>query len=404
MRILQIHSAYRHGGGEDAVVRDEANLLRGAGHEVVEHHVPNPHSYAQTLTALALAPWNAAAANEVRRVVKRFRPDVAHVHNTWFRLSPAVPAAVHELGVPVVMTLHNYRLLCVNGLLLRSGRVCEDCVGTHPWRGVWHRCYRGSAPLSAIAASTIALSRVRHTWDRAIDRFIAPSAFTAAKIAAGGIATEKIIVKPHGVEDPGKRLNLASESSIVLFVGRLSPEKGLTVLLDAWERVLPLSLRLVVIGDGPQREHLEARRIAGIRFLGWREREEVRRMMLTARALAFPSIWYESFALTVVEALAAGLPVLAAGLGAAGEIVGTVGADWLVSSADRDGWAGALRQLETSETIDLAGSRARALYENTYTLRQSLTQLVDIYTDVIEGSGAVRKDGLVAGTAGRHGR
>lgn len=383
MRVLQIHALYRHGGGEDTVARSEASLLRAAGHEVAEHHVSNPHGHAQTLTALALAPWNTVAANEVRGVVKKFRPDVAHVHNTWFRLSPAVPAAVHELGVPVVMTLHNYRLLCVNGLLLRSGRVCEDCVGTHPWRGVWHRCYRGSAPLSAIAASTIALSRARHTWDRGIDRFIAPSAFTAAKIAAGGVATEKIVVKPHGVEDPGKRLNSASESSTVLFVGRLSPEKGLAVLLDAWERVQPVSLQLVVVGDGPQREHLEARRIAGVRFVGWLEHEEVRRMMLTARALVFPSIWYESFALTVVEALAAGLPVLAAGLGAAEEIVRTLGPDWLVSSAGADSWAVALRQLERSEAVDVAARRARSLYEKNYTSRQSLTRLLDIYTEVV---------------------
>src|SRR5207253_2251467 len=174
-----------------------------------------------------LAAWNASGAGEVRGVVTQFRPDVAHVHNTWFRLSPSGPHAVHQLGIPVVMTLHNYRLLCVNGLLLRQGRVCEDCVGTHPWRGVWHRCYRGSGPLSAIAASTIAVSRARGTWDHAIDRYIAPSAFTAGKIAAGGVPTEKITVKPHGVEDPGKRLDAASRSSTVLFVGRLSPEKGL---------------------------------------------------------------------------------------------------------------------------------------------------------------------------------
>jgi glycosyltransferase involved in cell wall biosynthesis len=404
VRILQIHAPYRHGGGEDAVVRDEASLLRGAGHEVAEHHVPNPHGNAQTLAALAVAPWNPAAAREVRGVVKRFRPDVAHIHNTWFRLSPSVPSAVHELGVPVVMTLHNYRLLCVNGLLLRQGRVCEDCVGTHPWRGVWHRCYRGSGPLSAIAASTIALGRARHAWDDGINRFIAPSAFTAAKIASGGVATEKITVKPHGVEDPGKRLESASRSSTVLFVGRLSPEKGLPLLLDGWERVLPTSLQLVVVGDGPQRGLLEGRHTKGVRFLGWCEREEVRRLMLTARALVFPSIWYESFALTVVEALAAGLPVLAAGLGAAGEIVRTVGPDWLVPSADANGWAAALRLLESNESIDLAGRRARSLYENTYTLHHSLTQLLHIYEEVAGESTADSKNRHVAGAPDSHGR
>jgi glycosyltransferase involved in cell wall biosynthesis len=385
--VLQIHTPYRSGGGEDAVVRDEAGLLRTAGHEVFEHHFPNPSTYTQTLASLALAPWNAAAAREVRDVVQRFRPDVAHVHNTWFRLSPAVLSAVHSLGVPVVMTLHNYRLMCVNGLLLRDGKVCEDCVGTHPWRGVWHRCYRNSAPLSALAASTIALSRARHTWDRSVDRFIAPSAFVASKIAEGGVAAERITIKPHGVQDPGHRLDAASQSSTVLFVGRLSLEKGMSVLLDAWERAQIASLELVVVGEGPQRAALEGRRVQGVRFLGWREGDEVRRLMLTARALVFPSIWYESFALTVVEALAAGLPVLAADLGAAGEIVRTLGPEWLVPSPDVGSWAAALRQLEGSETVDLASRRARSLYERTFTLRHSLTQLLDIYSQVAARSG-----------------
>jgi glycosyltransferase involved in cell wall biosynthesis len=380
--VLQIHTPYRKGGGEDSVVRDEAGLLRTAGHEVLEHHFPNPLGNAQTLASLALAPWNVAAAHEIRGVVRRFRPDVAHVHNTWFRLSPAVISSVHSLGIPVVMTLHNYRLMCVNGLLLRDGRVCEDCVGTHPWRGVWHRCYHNSAPLSALAASTIALSRARRTWEQSVDRFIAPSAFVAAKVAEGGIASERITIKPHGVQDPGHRFDAASQSRIVLFVGRLSPEKGMSLLLDAWERAELASLQLVVVGDGPQRGVLESRRARQVHFVGWREPGVVRRLMLTARALVFPSIWYESFALTVVEALAAGLPVLAAGLGAAGEIVRTVGPDWLVASADADGWAAALRQLEGSETIDQAGGQARRLYENTYTLQHSLTQLLDIYSQV----------------------
>lgn len=304
------------------------------------------------------------------------------------------------------MTLHNFRLMCVNGLLLREGRVCEDCVGTHPWRGVQHSCYRGSRPLSAIAASTIAVGRFRHTLDHAIDRFIAPSAFTRAKTIASGVAPEKIVVKPHGVEDPGNRTESPSHSSTVLFVGRLSPEKGLSLLLDAWEHVLPAFLDLVVVGDGPQRELLEGRQTKRARFLGWREPAEVRRLMLTARALAFPSIWYESFPLTVVEALAAGLPVLAADLGSPAEIVRTVGPDWLVSSADVDGWSAALRKLESSENagaIDLTGQRARALYEASFTPRHSVTQLGDIYAEVVAARRAEHRHQRAAGRAGTHG-
>ncbi len=396
MRVLQIHTPYRLEGGEDAVVRDEASQLRGAGHEVLQHQVPNPEGRVKTLGALVLAPWNRAAATEIKRVVQRFRPDVAHVHNTWFRLSPSVPSAVHELGVPLVMTLHNYRLFCVNALLLRDGRPCEDCLGTHPWRGVLHSCYRGSAPLSAVAASTIAVGRARHTWETAVDRYVAPSAFMAAKAAAGGLPEHKIIVKPHGVTDPGHRVESPSKSSTVLFVGRLSPEKGLAVLLDGWVLARPTSLHLLIVGDGPQRELLERRQTPGVTFLGWREIGDVRRLMLAARALLFPSICYETFSYTAAEAFAAGLPVLAADLGAAAEIVKAVGPEWLVPRGAPEGWAAALRRLETSDTIDIVGKHARDLYETNYTPGRSLSQLLDIYR------GAVREN--AAATGGAYGR
>lgn len=386
MRILQVHTKYQKEGGEDVIADSEARLLRDAGHEVRQYHSANPRGALQALAGLTLAPWNPLMARAVRNEALDFQPDVAHVHNTWFQLSPSVLTAIHSMHIPVVMTLHNYRLICANAQLLRAGRICEDCVGTHPWRGVQHRCYRGSIALSAIAASTIAVGRARHAWDGAVDCFIAPSVFLAEKIASGGIPRQRIAVKPHGVADPGDRMRLPSESSTVLFVGRLSEEKGAAVLIEAWANAPPNGLELVVVGDGPQRALLERLGAPGVRFLGWRRREEVQRLMLTARALAFPSIWYEGLPSTVIEGLAAGLPVLASDLGGAAELAGMLGPKWLVAPADVTAWQAALAGLASGSAVDSAGSRGRWVYESRYTLELSRSRLLEIYAGAIGGA------------------
>ena len=144
LRVLQIHNRYREPGGEDAVAAAEADLLRGCGHAVIEHHVTNPSGGVAAAASLAAAPWNPASAREMRRAIRESAPDVAHLHNTWFTLSPSVLGALSGAGVPVVMTLHNYRLVCANALLFREGRPCRDCVGRSPWPGVRHRCYHDS--------------------------------------------------------------------------------------------------------------------------------------------------------------------------------------------------------------------------------------------------------------------
>jgi glycosyltransferase involved in cell wall biosynthesis len=384
VRILKVHTRYRERGGEDNTVRGDTEHLRAAGHEVLEYSVSNPEATLPTLRALAAAPWNPSAAREIRGVVRQFGPDIAHVHNTWFRLSPAAFNAIDDLGVPVVMSIHNYRLVCVNALLLRDGRICEDCVGHGPWRGVWHRCYRGSFALSAVAASTIAVGRARHSWDRVVERFIAPSTIVAEKLIAGGLPAEKFVVQPHGIADPGQRPVPPSESKTVLFVGRLAQEKGVDRLVDAWERAEISSLELVIVGEGPLRQPLESRRVRGVRFLGWRDPADVMGVMLRARALVFPSIWYEGFGRTIVEALGSGLPVMSPLIGAAGEIVSLLGERWVISpGSTTHAWAAGLMRLLDDDAIDEAGCRARELYEAEYTLELSTARLVDIYESVL---------------------
>jgi glycosyltransferase involved in cell wall biosynthesis len=385
LRVLQVHNRYRQLGGEDAVVASEAEILRRGGHDVVEHVVTNPSDDIASAASLAAAPWNPISARSIRRVARETEPSVAHVHNTWFTLSPSVLGALHKSNVPVVLTLHNYRLVCLNGLLFRDGAPCRDCVGGSPLPGIRHRCYRGSTIPSVAAAATISFNRARNTWLHGVDRFIAPSqGLRDLLVTGGGLPEERVVVRPHTVADVGPRSRPASASSTVLYAGRISEEKGLGVLLEAWRRARPAGLELVVAGDGPLRAEHERLAIPGVRFVGWLEPAAVRELMLTSRALAFPSVCYESFGSTIIEAMSARLPVIASAHGAPAEIVGEVGAEWLAAPGDAAAWAERLGILGDDRAIDAAADRGREIYASRYAPERGLASLVDIYRSAIE--------------------
>jgi glycosyltransferase involved in cell wall biosynthesis len=383
MRILQVHTRYREPGGEDTAVAAEAELLTRAGHQVVPYVAENPDGAAAAAASLALSQWNPLAARRLRAVARRVRPDVVHVHNTWFALSPSVVAALDLPGTPVVVTLHNYRLVCANAVLYRDGHPCEDCVGTHPWHGVRHRCYRGSLVASTAAAGSIAVNRSLGTWNRHVRLFLALNEFARQRLIRGGVPADRIWVKPNFVPDPGSRQQPPSRSTTVLYVGRLVAEKGLQELLSAWRRHDLAPLELVIIGDGPLRRVLERQSPPGVRFEGQQPRETVRRWMLRSRALVFPSLLYEGQPMTVLEALGAGLPVLASRHGGNAELLGTVPGQWLITPGDPAAWADGLRALHSDSQVDHAGVRVRELYEERFTEQVGRRLLEDAYATAL---------------------
>jgi glycosyltransferase involved in cell wall biosynthesis len=376
LRILQVHTRYREQGGEDAVVAAEGELLAAAGHEVFLHAAQNPSGAVRTGASLAMSAWNLLAARELRGIAEQLRPDIAHVHNTWYALSPSVLSALTAADVPVVMTLHNYRLLCANASLFRDGHVCEDCVGSHPWHGVRHRCYRGSLAASAPAATTIALNRTLGTWNRHVRLFLTLNDFARTRFIRGGLPAHKLLVKPNFVSDPGGRLHPPSQSRTILYVGRLSTEKGIEPLLDAWDAGDFSGFELVLVGDGPLRSALEQRPRPGVRLTGSLSHEGVLDCMLRSRALVFPSVLYEGQPMVVLEALACGLPVLASGLGGNAELLRE---DWLVSAGERVAWSAALRRLEDDEWVNQAGVDARQLYERRFDHQTARRLLEEAY-------------------------
>ena len=380
LHILQVHTRYRQRGGEDAVVDNERRLLSNAGHEVSLWEASNPESPARALRSLASAPWNRAAAHSMADAVADLRPDVVHVHNTWFAASPSVLAAASK-AAPVVQTLHNYRLVCANGELTRDGRPCELCVGSSPWPAVRYGCYRDSRAMSIPAATTIAFNRWKGTWTDHVDKFVALTRFARSRLVVGGIPSDRIDVLPNVVPDPGPRSNETATSDAILFVGRLTEAKGVATLLEAWNKSRPKGLTLRVVGTGPLDAAVAS--TPGVEAVGWVSPDQVAAEMLSARALVFPSEWYEGMPMTLLEAMAAGLPVVGSNIGSVAEIVGRLGEDWLVAPGDVPAWGEAFEMITDSGRVTAAGSAARSIYESTHTEEAGLQRLEVLYRQVI---------------------
>ena len=382
MHILLIHNHYTQPGGEDAVFRAEADLLRSRGHEVVEFVENNRRLQGINPWKTAMgAVWSREAYRRIKRLIREARPDVAHFHNTFLRISPAAYYACKEEGVPVVQTLHNYRLVCPGALLMRDGRVCEDCLGRPvPWPGVFHGCWRGSRAQTAVVAGMLTVHRWMGTWTERVDVYVALTEFARRKLIEGGLAAEKIVVKPNFVHpDPETG---AHHGGFALFVGRLSPEKGIRTLLRTWQTLKDMPLKLV--GDGPLMGEVQAQ-IARegwthVEVLGRKPREEVFRLMQEARVLVFPSVCYENFPIVIAEAFACGLPVIASRLGAMAEIVedGRTGLLFEPGNpenlAEKVAWA-----WRHPKKMGEMGHEARREYEAKYTAERNYEILMNIY-------------------------
>lgn len=382
MKVLQVHTRYRQPGGEDTVVDAERDLLAAAGHEVVRHEAVNPAGPGAALS-LAASPWNSSAGRAAARVAELSRPDVAHIHNTWYAMSPAVPAALARRGIPVVATLHNYRRVCPNASLFRDGRPCEDCVGRNPLPGVRHRCYRGSYAASAAAAATIALNDRFGLLDRSVSLFLAVNEFARERFLRGGLPPERVLLHPNFVEDPGPRPKAPSASQTVLVVGRVEAAKGVDVLVEAWRQAGPTGLELLVVGDGALRESLEAQQVPGVTFTGALPRDQVRHHLLHARALAFPSVLYEGQPMSVLEAMSCGLPVLASDRGGTPQLLDGAPGHWLAQPGDASSWSAAVRRLAAAPgDADAAGEVLRTRWARDHGPAVALERLLDVYAQV----------------------
>jgi glycosyltransferase involved in cell wall biosynthesis len=377
LRVLIAHARYRQRGGEDAVAESETQLLQSRGHKVVSYTRDNKDiNENQPLTAALRTLWSQKTTAELSRLLEDFQPDVIHVHNTFPSISPSLYWVAARYGIPIVQTLHNFRLLCPQAMLLRNGSVCEECVGHSPWRAVKYGCYRDSTAHSAVLASTLMMHRSLGTY-RKVTRYIALNEFCRNKFIEGGLPANKIVVKPNFADVPQFD---ADERSGALFVGRLSKEKGIDVLLDAFAH-LPYEIQIV--GDGPERARLVNRPNIDVR--GWLEPPDILAAMHRSAYLVMPSIWYENSPRTLIEAFGCGLPVIASKLGALAELVDNGRTGLLFDPKSGADLARVIRWAEEHPgEMRVMGKEARREFELRYSPDRTYSQLVGIYREAIE--------------------
>lgn len=379
MRILIIHERYQQRGGEDEAVDADIAFLADHGFDVgtlIKDNAEIPHRPAPTLAMRTV--WSREGYGLASETIRRFQPDVVHVHNSFPLLSPSVIHAARAARIPVVQTLHNYRLLCVNGLLLRQEEACEDCLGRPvAWPGVLHGCYRGSRTASAAVAAMAATHRLLGTWARKVSAFVALSEFAAGKFRAAGLPADRLEVIPNPVDGPRQSAR-GQGGGGALYVGRLSPEKGLRELLRHWRGI---DVPLQIVGDGPLEAELRADAPAHVTFRGRLPREGVAAAMATADFLVFPSLCFENLPLTICEAMAHGLPVIAAAGGAAGEMVVHGRSGYVLRIGDGPGWRAAAQALFSDHDLRLSlAAEARRLYELSYAPAEILGRRNALYS------------------------
>lgn len=422
LRILIVHNAYRIPGGEDSVVENEAALLKAAGCEVEFYTKNNKEMDDYRLYQKALLPFRSIYSGktyrEVKALIQKKQIDLVHVHNTLTIISPSVYYAALSCGVPVVQTVHNYRLICPGALLLRNGHVCTDCLTGGLSCSVRHRCYRGSKIQTLINSLILRYHRRRDVYRKIsyiclteFNREMLLKLNTVGKHPKERIRPANVYVKPNFAADPGAPKSYDTRTRRFLFVGRLDVSKGIYDLLDAWTQYeaalaaaadtttgasasdaanMPSAIELWLCGTGPEgtriKELISERGLTHVRFLGQCPHEQILELMSDSLAVCMPSKWYEGFPVTIAESYACGTPVIGSHLGNVGNLIlhGQTGFHFPPDDIDALAAYFINWEKEYEKTARLMSIQARRLYEECYTPERNLEQLLDIYEKVLQ--------------------
>jgi glycosyltransferase involved in cell wall biosynthesis len=388
MKILWLHNAARanHTGGEDTVANMEEALLRSRGEEIIKYDRRNDEFTNYNLFQKASLFWNTSwskrSYNDVTKLIRTRRPEIAHVHNYFPLLSPAVIWACHDQGVPVVLTLHNYRMLCCNGIFHRNGDHCHECVEHGPWRGVRYGCVNNSKAQTAAAARMIQTHQRLKTWQDAVTIYIGLTEYGIKPFLEMGIPRDKIEIKPHFIDpDPG----VGRDLGYALFVGRLIENKGVRQLVDVWSTIDNLPLKIV--GEGPLGAELREQAAAmgaNIQFLGLQPSDEVLQQLHGARVLLVPSLHREGFPRVVTEGLACGVPIIASNVEPLPSIVQDGDTGLIFAARNLADLQAKIEQMNDDvEARQRMRHAARVDYENNYNADSNYQRLVDIYRQAI---------------------
>ena len=396
MRVLLVHNFYGAAApsGENVVFRAEHQLLLDHGHDVETHLRDSDEVRGLGLRGAVKAaftvPWNPASVRALREQVRRFQPDVVHVHNTFPLISPAVFHGL-EGRCARVLTLHNYRIFCAAAIPLRNGQVCTKCLDqASAWPGLRHACYRGSRLATLPLTASIALHRLAGTWTSQVDAFITLTPFQRDTVVAAGLAAERVHVKPNFYPGRPTPAPWQQRAAYAVFVCRLSAEKGVATLLQAWKLWGENAPELRIVGEGPQRQQLQSMVGDGLRvnFLGQLPAEQAQQQIAGARLLLLPSECYEGFPMVLREAFAFGTPVAVSAIGPLPSLVESGRAGLLFEPGSSHSLLDAVRPAWGHTTqLQQLGAQARLCFEQQYTEAANHEQLMAIYAAALQRGG-----------------
>jgi len=388
MKILVVHNSYSEPGGEDEVVNSEVRLLESLGHKVILYKRSNKEiadfSFFKKLHILSREIiWSQETYNQIKKLIAEEKPDLAHIHNIYILISPSIYQALDDSGIPIVQTLHNYRLICPGGIFYRSGKICEKCISGKLIYSIIHCCWRGSFWLTLALSKALGSPGRRRTFHDKISTYIVLSEFSKEKFQKAGLPSEKIFVKPNFV-DSDNRAQRSSFDNFVLFVGRLSDYKGILTLVEVFKN-LP-KFRLKIVGDGPLRGKLtqEIAKIVNIDLLGRLSYQDTQASIKRAVFVVFPSECYESTPRVVIESLSYGVPVLVSDIGFKGGDVEKEGIGLKFEHGNSNDLMLKVKQLMGNrEQLKEMGKAAFKVYKEKYTPQRDYELLMDIYEKAI---------------------
>jgi glycosyltransferase involved in cell wall biosynthesis len=381
MRILMLNNKYLQRGGEEVVFETEVEMLRSNGCEVDTLIEDNEKVQALGgLRTAARAIWSRESYRQVRAKLRSKPYDVMHVHNFFPLFSPSVYYAARAEGVPVVQTLHQYRLMCPVGTFFRDGKVCEDCANKFfPWPAVRHKCYRGSAAASAAVGGMLTGHRLAGTWRDLVTYYIALSEFGRRKFVEAGLPEEKVVIKPNFLPRAAKAGE--GKGGYAVFVGRICEEKGVDTLLAAWRRIgnrLPLK----IVGEGPYFDAAaeQVRDMDGVELLGWQDSEAVYRLIGDAECIVVPSRWYEGQPVVVIEALGMGTPLIISRIGPMKEFVEDKVSGLLFDPGNADDLASKIEwMIDNRDRHAAMRNAARSEFEARFSAERNFELMMDVY-------------------------
>ncbi len=392
MKILILHNRYKYEGGENKVVLAERDLLKSNGHKVLVFELSNKDIFKCSIFRKILLPfriaWSLASYRKVKKIMQKEKPDIVHVHNTFFLLSPSVYYACRDANVPIVQTLHNYRFLCPMATLYREGKICRECLDKGLLMSIKNKCVKKSLLWALATLWTLKLHYKNNTFKRFINTYIALSDFSKRQFIEGGFNPERIRVKPNFINfDPGCDSN---RENFALYAGRLSQEKGIDLLLDTWKNINYLPLK--IIGTGSKLEEFKnyARENSlDVEFLGHRPNSEVINYLKKCLVVVLPSRCNENFPRVIVEAFACGVAIIASRRGAISEIIEDGKTGLLFDPDDPDDLLNKIKLVyRNREMLKIMSKNARFEYDERYTAEKNYQILMSIYRDTIDNYNA----------------